>query len=118
MVAFRTTKYNKTNILPLRWFANACENMASPLLLKAVYLMEDGLDDSLRYRIYSYMSSKLYKPYYKWGTYYTVNNLQEVTDWFNNPDNDEIMKRLGSDYDEDGIPYWEKTGTVDPDYEG
>lgn len=31
-------------------------------------------------------------------------------------DNRELLERLGSDYDENGIPYWEKTGTVDPDY--
>lgn len=27
-----------------------------------------------------------------------------------------ILERL-NDYDEYGVPYWEKTGTVDPDYE-
>lgn len=32
--------------------------------------------------------------------------------------NKELLDRLGSDYDENGIPYWEKTGTVDPDYDG
>lgn len=32
-------------------------------------------------------------------------------------DNKELLERLGSDYDENGIPYWEKTGTVDPDYD-
>lgn len=26
-------------------------------------------------------------------------------------ENDEILKNLGSDYDEEGIPYWEKWGT-------
>jgi hypothetical protein len=25
-------------------------------------------------------------------------------------ENDEILKNLGSDYDEEGIPYWEKWG--------
>ena len=30
-------------------------------------------------------------------------------------DNKELLERLGSDYDEHGIPYWEKTGVVDPD---
>ena len=29
-------------------------------------------------------------------------------------DNRELLERLGSDYDENGIPYWEKTGVVDP----
>ena len=31
-------------------------------------------------------------------------------------DNKELLDRLGSDYDEHGVPYWEKTGIVDPDY--
>jgi hypothetical protein len=26
-------------------------------------------------------------------------------------ENDEILRNLGSDYDEEGIPYWEKWGT-------
>ena len=30
-------------------------------------------------------------------------------------DNRPLLERL-NDYDENGIPYWEKTGTVDPDY--
>lgn len=32
-------------------------------------------------------------------------------------DNQDLLDRLGSDYDDNGIPYWEKTGTVDPDYD-
>lgn len=32
-------------------------------------------------------------------------------------DNRELLERLGSDYDENGIPYWENTGMVDPDYD-
>ena len=37
--------------------------------------------------------------------------------WRMRRDNKELLERLGSDYDENGIPYWEKTGTVDPDYD-
>lgn len=32
-------------------------------------------------------------------------------------ENHELLERL-NDYDENGVPYWEKTGTVDPDYKG
>ena len=39
-----------------------------------------------------------------------------LTIWRMARDNRELLERLGSDYDENGIPYWEKTGTVDPDY--
>lgn len=51
-------------------------------------------------------------PYMKWGTMYQL-------------DMDKLKKELAdmdlsgeewNDYDENGIPYWEKTGTVDPDY--
>jgi hypothetical protein len=38
--------------------------------------------------------------YKKWGTYYTL-ILDELK-------NDPILDKLGSDYDENGIPYWEK----------
>lgn len=31
-------------------------------------------------------------------------------------DNRPLFERL-NDYDENGVPYWEKTGTVDPDYD-
>ena len=28
-------------------------------------------------------------------------------------ENEELLKALGSDYDEDGVPYWEKWGKKD-----
>ena len=56
--------------------------------------------------VFSPISSFFLHLYLKWGTTY------QVIDW----ETDEVLKRLGSDYDENGIPYWEKTGTVDPDY--
>jgi hypothetical protein len=35
--------------------------------------------------------------------------MKEVLEELNNdPEHQELMKRLGSDYDENGIPYWEK----------
>lgn len=47
--------------------------------------------------------------YLKWGTTYEF-DIEKFKQ------NKELLDRLGSDYDENGIPYWEKTGTVDPDY--
>jgi hypothetical protein len=109
MKLLRTTMHHNTNILPLRWLGNACEMPASWLLMKCVWLSEDGLDEGLRYKVYSYISNRLYKPYFKWGTYYTINNMKEVMEELNNdPEHQELMKRLGSDYDENGIPYWDK----------
>ena len=37
--------------------------------------------------------------------------------WRMSRDNKELLERLGSDYDENGVPYWEMTGTVDSDYD-
>jgi hypothetical protein len=37
--------------------------------------------------------------------------------WRMRRDNKELLERLGSDYDENEIPYWERTGTVDSDYD-
>ena len=64
--------------------------------------------DYFRMRTYNWLYYILDKPYSRWGTYYRLE--------FDDLDR-ELMERLGSDYDENGIPYWEKTGTVDPDYD-
>lgn len=48
--------------------------------------------------VFSPIHHFFFKLYLKWGTSY------QVIDW----DKDEVLKRLGSDYDESGTPYWEK----------
>lgn len=92
------TKHQRTNVLPLRWIGNFLGNIASNHLVKAVYMDEDG-DFNWRYTYHAKMWKMLSKPSKLWGTYYML-------------DIDAIKKDLeGSgwnDYDENGIPYWEK----------
>lgn len=96
-------KVEKTKIIPLRWFGNLCGEVASNSLVKAFDLQED---DNLRYRFkfHSKVWHYLNKPYTWWGTYYIV----DIEAWKIDPEIQDLLGRLGSDYDEDGIPYWEK----------
>ena len=103
-------KIQKTKILPLRWFANALEPWASSHLLKCVWLDEEA-KYGFKYRYHGFMWRVLNWPYKHWGTYYTL----DMAAWAKELNKDELMERLGSDYDEHGVPYWEKTGTIDPD---
>lgn len=96
-------KINKTKILPLRWIGNLSGEIASNSLVKAFDLQED---DNLGYRFkfHSKVWHYLNKPYTRWGTFYMVN-----TDaWKIDPETQELLGRLGSDYDEDGVAYWKK----------
>lgn len=56
---------------------------------------------------------RLYKlfnyPYEWWGTIYRLNLEEMLKDM-------DLSGPEWDDYDENGVPYWEKTGTVDPDY--
>jgi len=96
---------HQTNILPLRWFANACERIAYPHLTKSVYLDEDQ-DYGFRYKYHAKMWSIFYKPYQRWGTYYSLELDQLIAGLKDDP----VLDMLGSDYDEDGVPYWENEG--------
>jgi hypothetical protein len=60
----------QTRILPLRWFANICEAIASPHLVKAVYLDQKN-DYGFKYKYHSKIWKIFYKPYKRWGTFYT-----------------------------------------------
>ena len=90
----------QTRILPLRWFANACERIAYPHLSKVVYL-DEAEDFGWRYKYHAKMWSIFFKPYRKWGTLYTFDILEDLK-------HDPVLDKLGSDYDEDGVAYWEK----------
>jgi hypothetical protein len=94
---------HKTKIIPLRWFANLCEKPASYHL--NMYLHHGDHDDyGLACRLHAYASSMFYKPYLKWGTIYKV----DMKEWADSIKDDPVLDKLGSDYDENGIPYWEK----------
>ena len=52
------------------------------------------------------MWSIFFKPYRKWGTYYSL----ELDELIAGLKDDPVLDMLGSDYDEDGVPYWENEG--------
>jgi hypothetical protein len=68
----KTTKTEKTKILPLRWIGNICGEVSSSSLVKAWKLDEDD-DHGYRYKIHCKVFKYLDKPYRWWGTYYTIN---------------------------------------------
>ena len=80
-----------------------CERIASPHLLKAVYLDEEN-NFGWRHKYHAKMWSIFYKPYKRWGTYYSLELDQLIAGLKDDP----VVEMLGSDYDEDGVAYWEK----------
>jgi len=108
-----STPIHKTKNLPLRWFANGVSSPISHRYLSkslGIYFADEDkvipLTTWRKFKMDNYY--KLYKllgiPYEKWGTTYTIN----MDAWRHEFYQDEILERLGSDYDENGIPYWEK----------
>lgn len=88
---------------PLRWIANWAGSRASSAVMRAAWLDEDGIDKGIRQTINSVVFRLLWPLYMKYGTFYKLDMDMSGKAW--------------DDYDENGIPYWEKTGTLDPDYE-
>jgi hypothetical protein len=64
--------------------------------------MEDNGYTGWRYKLNSFLWERFWPFYYKYGTTYRFRMDLSGPAW--------------DDYDADGIPYWEKTGTVDPEY--
>lgn len=115
---------HKTKILPLRWIANYIFEPISMYFFNKGLRLNDLLDSenipdnklaeiesemSLYYNLYHYLG----KPYTWWGTVYVV-DMEKLRELIDDMD---LSGKNWDDYDEDGIPYWEKTGFVDPDYE-
>lgn len=100
----KTTKIEKTKVLPLRWIGNISGEFAGNHLLKSVYMDEDG-NFSWRYKYHAKMYKILNKPYELWGTYYTI----DMDAWGKELDQMKLdMSDSGwDDYNEDGIPYWD-----------
>lgn len=92
------TKIQKTRIWPLRVIGNLFGGFANNHLFKALY-HDDHDDHGFAYKYHGFLWKVLNKPYRWWGTYYEL-------------DVEAMKKDLeGSnwdDFDEDGIPYWEK----------
>jgi hypothetical protein len=102
---FNSIKVNQSGP-PLRWIANLAGEISGWAILKAAYLDEDG-NYGWRYNFYSRLFVIFNPISMKYGTHYILDALKNMD--MSGPEWD--------DYDENGIPYWEKTGTVDPDYE-
>jgi hypothetical protein len=67
----RSTKIQKTRILPLRWIGNICGAYAGNHLVKCFDYDEEG-KLGFAYKYHAKMYKILNKPYEWWGTYYTV----------------------------------------------
>jgi len=91
-------KINKTNVLPLRWFANMCGEIAGWAIMRAAYLDEEQ-DFGLKYSLYGKIYSMTWPTYMKFGSFYEFDFDMSGDGW--------------NDYDEDGIPYWEKPDFID-----
>ena len=87
---------------PLRWIANIAGSIASKGMLKVAYMEEDGYT-GWKYKFNGWLWDTFWPIYSKYGTFYKLDMDLSGAEW--------------DDYDADGIPYWEKTGTVDPDYD-
>jgi len=85
---------------PLRWIANWAGSIASSGLLKISYMEDEGMTDTFRYKFHGWKWDTFWPIYQKYGTTYKMDMDLSGEAW--------------DDYDENGIPYWEKTGTVDP----
>jgi hypothetical protein len=86
---------------PLRWFANWFGSIASWSILKASWLDEDE-NYGIKYKIHGKIYKLTWPIYFKYGSFYKMNFDMSGPAW--------------DDYDENGVPYWEKTGTLDPEY--
>jgi len=98
-------KINKTNIIPLRWFANVCGSISGWAIWRISYY--DELENfGWRYKLHSTVWKITWPIYYKFGTFYEFSFDMSGDGW--------------NDYDEDGIPYWEKPDFINAyvwDYE-
>ncbi len=83
---------------PLRWIANWAGSIASKNMLKVSYMEEE--DTGFKYKYYLFLWDTFWPIYQKYGTFYKLDIDMSGSGW--------------DDYDENGVPYWEKTGTVDP----
>ena len=87
---------------PLRWIANWAGSIASKGILEISY-MEDIGYTGFKYKYYGWLWDTFWPIYEKYGTSYRLRMDLSGKNW--------------DDYDENGIPYWEKTGTVDPEFD-
>jgi len=79
-----------------------CGSIAGWAIMNISYY--DELEDfNWRYKLHYYIWKTTWPIYYRFGTFYEIIDFDFGADGWN-------------DYDENGVPYWEQTGAVDPDY--
>lgn len=96
-----STKINQSRP-PLRWLANLAGEISTSAIMRVSWAEEDGKDKGFRYKLDGFLYDNLFPFYHKYGTYYKLDIDMSGPEW--------------NDYDENGVPYWDKTGVVDPDY--
>ena len=100
----RSTKIEKTRIVPLRWIGNFLGGYAGNHLVKAFDYDEEG-KLGFAYKYHAFMWKYLNKPYECWGTYYTL----DMETWKEELDQLKLDMSCSEwdDYDEFGKAYWE-----------
>ena len=76
LLQYKTIPEHKTNILPLRWFANACNHLSSPVIYRALwhedsdeyYYGEISRVGRMWWKLYNLIDA----PYRRWGTSYRM----------------------------------------------
>lgn len=87
----KTIKIERTNILPLRWFANMLGEVAGWSISCASYLDEKE-DYGWKYKMHSLIWKFTWPTYSNYGTFYQWVGDLGGSGW--------------DDYDENGHPYW------------
>lgn len=109
---------HKTNILPLRWIVNGVFHRISMIFFTIGLKANDRIEWDSEYKWYNrfleWFGWKWYKifdkPYSKWGTTYVYNLSEDLAKHYEELFNSPAM----DDYDENGVPYWEKWWHEDP----
>ena len=67
-----TEAEHRTNIIPLRWFANFCNHIGTPSILYLFDFQDEGITSGIRWRYHHFMWKWTYAIYNKWGTIHKV----------------------------------------------
>lgn len=86
---------------PLRWIANVFGSIGSWSIWH-VALLDEYENYGWKYKFYGAIHDCTWPLYRKYGSFYKLDIDMSGKEW--------------DDYDENGVPYWEKLGVVDPDY--
>jgi hypothetical protein len=100
-----STEHHRTKILPLRWIGNIFGEFAANHLMAVAY-MDENEQYGFRYKYHGFFWKYLNKPWEWWGTYYTI-DLDLMKDAWDEELIKDTLDQIGSDYDENGKPYWE-----------